>query len=156
MRKLRLTGCLLWYQRKRGVEVEIKFRGKRVDNGEWVEGYYVGDYDGKHYITQPLKDSHRLIQVNPATVGQGVEINGKWYFEGDIVRMHYFFENYDPSTLGAFEDEEVIIGTVGIDELGTCTENEDGKYYWLKYIQEPSEEIEIIGNIHDNGDLLHG
>jgi len=53
---------------------EILFRGKRVDNGEWVEGCYshekVGDYFTAVFITEPLTDGvfarHR---VDPSTVG---------------------------------------------------------------------------------------
>ena len=69
--------------------------------------------------------------------------------------MHYFFENVNPSTLGAFEDEAEITGILYINEYGTYIENDDGEYHFIcNYIQEPSEELEVIGNIYENPELL--
>ena len=49
----------------------IKFRGKRVDTGEWVYGNYVyQECDNKHFITKQLENSHQLIEIIPETVGQ--------------------------------------------------------------------------------------
>lgn len=144
---------------------EIKFRGKRVDNGEWVYGYYLVDEDDGYplptiFTPSGLGDKNigdGLHHVDPATVGQytGMEdINGKEIYEGDIVKMHYFFDNFDPYTFGAYEDEKEIIGVVGIDGMGTYTVCDDKKYYWLDYMEYPQEELEVIGNIYDNPELL--
>lgn len=68
--------------------------------------------------------------------------------------MHYFFENYD-SGLGAFEDETEIKGTMCINKFGIFVETKKGDdYYLCDYIQEPTEELEVIGNIYDNPELL--
>ena len=126
---------------------EILFRGKRTDNGEWVEGHY---YKAKYcrtddklcdYITIPymeqcnLPNSHYI--VNPETIGQYTGLadkNGTKIFEGDIVKRFWFGEmciyqiDYD-NGLASF------IGRAGM------------KFTTFDY---DSEEFEVIGNIYDN------
>jgi uncharacterized phage protein (TIGR01671 family) len=144
---------------------EILFRAKRITTGDWVYGDLVRHYENQrrfiacdqlaYTYTECGIDrlvSERYHEVDPVTVGQFTGLldkNGKRVFEGDIVRMHYFFENHDPYTLGVFEDETEVVGTVRISPLGTYTETENGAYDWGDYLQEPSEELEVIGTISD-------
>ena len=69
---------------------EIKFRGKRLDNGEWVYGHYIKvtpykDVDGHRICTQ---DTWDMIPVDPASLGQFTGLrdkNGREIYEGDIL-----------------------------------------------------------------------
>lgn len=132
---------------------EILFRGKRVDNGEWVEGGYKYDKVGEYYtavfiiehLTSVVWESHR---VDPATVGQYTGLqdkNGKWIFEGDIVDCW----------------------SEGVNAKGTVQQRKDGLWIiypsWQKTIMWglcPDEychtTVEVIGNIHDNPEMIGG
>lgn len=94
-------------------------------------------------------------EVIPETVGQYTGIddrNGVKIFEGDICKMHYFFENYDG--FGAFEDEAEITCRITITPFGLRFESEDMIGYLHEYVEEPVEELEVIGNIHDTPELM--
>ena len=139
---------------------EILFHGKRVDNGEWVEG----DLLQIKYYNKPIIECKIMPQtpvssaypVLPETVGQFTGLtdkNGKKIFEGDIVKC--------TDTINDFEFNAVV-------EFG----NPNGEYNWgyqLKFIsgeesnfdilcwvdmKETGAYIEIIGNIHDNPELM--
>lgn len=132
----------------------ILFKAKRVDNGEWVEGYY-GIAQINHGIWSRLKGNefHSWYQVHPETVCQFTGLldkNGKMIFEGD-----------------KFDDEEGYI-VIEYDNKQTCFVpvlygykiylNEGGGEEFEKNISEIDRNFintydlcndEIIGNIHD-------
>lgn len=121
---------------------EILFRGKRIDNGEWVYGFYVIDPGGNHRIYyKPFYDSsnNTYHYVIPETVGQFAGLVDKHrnkIFEGDKVIHDIHSLHLDIS------DWEKINGEVKLIDGLWCVEYTKYPLY--------SFENEITGNIHDN------
>ena len=132
---------------------EILFRGKRIDNGEWVYGYLVkrpsaaqwGDNGGPWYIDVPPvnpDDSYKNYNVDPDTVGQyiGIRENGSPIFEGDIVRCRDY-------RIASIE----FVGKVGFKDGSFVIEDgEIAHFRWVDY------EVDVIGNIYDTPALMKG
>ncbi|MDE6493087.1 MAG: YopX family protein [Bacteroidales bacterium] len=120
---------------------EIKFRGKRLDNGEWVYGF-LADED---YINDINSIDLSSIEVDPATVSQYTglkDCNGKEIYEGDIIKLDLF--NH-------------LLFVVDFVEGAFCLKNGDGYYTDINYIQHAGiNQAELVGNIHDNPALLEG
>ena len=129
---------------------DILFRGKRMDNGEWIFGYY--SQKRNLFSEDGLPVSHCIsddppfgAKVDQETVGQytGLEDkNGKRIFEGDIV------EGLD------YTAEDGGYGIIGFDEGAFYVSNNDicGTFYdsyWGK-------DFEVIGNVYDNPELRGG
>ena len=76
---------------------EILFKGKRIDDGAWVSGFYFFDTNGGHYIQHPFETidgehGYKSYEVDPETVGEFTGIkdyNGRRIFENDIVKTMY-------------------------------------------------------------------
>ena len=123
---------------------EIKFRGKDIINAKWLFGDFVRDKSmTRTAILVNEADSYDECEVNPESIGQYTGMkdkNGKEIYEGDIVR--YRDPDFDEFAIG-----EVIYYSV------TCS------FVVAKDILEITAllsmcEYEVIGNIHDNPDLL--
>ena len=128
------------------------FRGKRLDSGEWVEGYLskrpsaiqIGAYCPWYISVPPLDpdDNGGYYNVDPDTVGECTglkDTNGKLIFEGDIL------EGYDFDADSGYGEVELYDGAFEVannDWVGTFHEN------YKSFL------FEIIGNIHDNPELL--
>jgi len=140
---------------------EIKFRGKRIDNGEWVYGYIVkvaspcGLGWVMHIPAKDPDDNHRVVQVNPSTVGQYTGLkdkNGVEIYEGDIIV---------PPTW-RYQMKLVVNFGIGIFDSGIYKFNgfylvdENGRQGEDQYELHTDGEYKVIGNIHNNPELLGG
>lgn len=123
---------------------EIKFRGKRIANGEWVYGSLLIWANGECTILEKSNSSNAVWkrEIEPETVGQFtglLDVNGKEIYEGDILRM-----SYRKDDLGIVKFE---------NEAAAFTIREKGKLRWWYLI---NRHYELVGNIHDNPELLKG
>lgn len=149
---------------------EIVFRGKRIDNGEWVEGYLyehepplagiVSEDDvpepSKWFVARTgfadwnMPRPVEFVEVDPSTVGQytGLEDkNVKRIFEGDVCRFREW-SNGEMCWVGKvhWEHQQFMISGGPNKECETMFE--------LCLSRFIPENIEVIGNIHDNPELI--
>ena len=128
---------------------EILFKAKRVNNGEWVEGCLVIDHSRSNlfeYRMQPVESGVLYAPpINPETLCQFTGLrdkNGKRIWESDVVCLVYDGEEHIYQIV--WDNSELDFkATNGEENYGTNFE------YLLC-----CEEIEVIGNIFDNPELL--
>ncbi len=130
----------------------IKFRGKRLDNGEWVYGSLTETH-GKLFIGIPTDPDNPVFmmdwhEVDSNTAGQFsglLDKNGKEIYEGDIVVYGSHCKHIVEFKHGMFGYTLMDGWFVGYGGNSNFTFNPLDK----------SNEHEIIGNIHDNPELLN-
>ena len=131
---------------------EILFKAKRLDNGEWVDGFYccIGPAgQEKHYIIPEYASAFYGVEVDPSTVGEYTGLtdkNGKKIWENDIVNHN---GEYAPVKFGMY-----------------CSSFDYGSYNFGFYVDFPEEtfyrkelgywcrKVEVSGDIFDNPELL--
>lgn len=124
---------------------EVLFRGKEVADGKWIEGFYSAEeynpYSGEveHIPRIQIIGKCVSLGVIPETVGQFTGLtdkNGRKIFEGDIV-------------------DYISSDVIGNPKTGTIIVEDMTDYDTMIYLNH-SDELQIIGNIHDNPELLKG
>ncbi len=143
---------------------EIKFRAKRLDNGEWSYGsglliaddFCVIDRDTEMYVDEKYEwagNTHFFrvagVMCDLKTIGQYTGLkdkNGKEIYEGDIIGCHnpnikhlIFFNEKQGKFMAALD------GDIENDYYGVCG-LDDSRWNATK---------EVIGNIHDNPELIN-
>ena len=116
---------------------EILYRGKRADNGEWVEGFYLYTEENTHPVIIDMKcRSHIII---PETVGQFTGLtdkNGVRVFEDDILFSSYIADSPSIEVVkwiyNGWHTQEGDLTPDMIDDVGIMPYSE------------------VIGNVHDN------
>ena len=124
---------------------EIKFRGKSISTGKWLYGCLLKNEEGKFAVVKPFKvnmdNECSCCEVDEETIGQFTGLydrNQKPIYEGDIVQWEECVADYTFIT----QKTEVFYSENSasfepLNEFNYC-------------------DFEVIGNIHDNKDLLNG
>ena len=146
---------------------EILFRGKRVDNGEWIEGVPIKTYDTEIGINLPLRykaknitlmnndrvelccamdesayfDTENYPIIDDETIGQYTslkDVHNTRVFEGDIVKVYDVYCN------------ETVVGVVKFCDGSFRIYDKDFTSYdrWMYF------QVEVIGNVYDDVNLL--
>ena len=129
---------------------EILFRGKSANPKEWCCGFYLILNNYSYIIPDDVKltqDGIEMYHVESETVGQYTgfdDKNGNKIFEGDIVSIcnskTFSFIVYWNHAVKSFILKSTVNGGNGID----CN------------VLDSTQDIEVIGNIYDNPELLEG
>jgi hypothetical protein len=131
---------------------KIQFRGKRLDNGEWVHGLFC-KYQYKPGglflpVIQIIKewdngDYLEYHEVDPKTIGQHIGVDDINWYEGDLVKHEYY-------GLGkiSFRATRFVLDFAK-------DEYDDMIKELLNFIKdEKFKKLKLVGNIHDNSKLL--
>lgn len=135
------------------------FKGKRVDNGEWVGGYLI--QRNKTYIMTvrvincmvvpaSCMASVELVEVITETVGQCTGLRdkkGRLIFEGDICSLKYCRNNHVGKIVFGEEAAAFILQY-------NITVGAYGERATHRPLIMHCDDVEVIGNIHDNPELL--
>lgn len=128
---------------------EIKFRAWDNDNQRMVNNavIFYPNFEKYHINSSAIYMQYTGLK----------DKNGKEIYEGDILKCHIFTQELGEN-LGVTEGEKQFIAEVC--EMGvmgfqvTTKSNESGNLFWYDNFEDPEEQLEVIGNIYENPELL--
>ena len=129
---------------------KILFKGKRIDNGRWIYGSPIFQ-DGyvliRFWNSEEFEFEEHLIAPESVSEYTGLtDKNGNKIFEGDIVKHHRSLWGADNSDIGTIQWCQK-----------TCKFYRTSKFDTVHIVEiweDTAQEYEVIGNIHDNPELL--
>lgn len=134
------------------MENRYLFKAKRKDNGEWVIGSLISmPYGG--YMIDRVVDSRRFrVMINPSTICQCTGLkdkNNNLIWENDIAKFDvYYYEKLQSSTISQIKwCNELCALSLVVNDRGTRGT--------LGHLMDLNKEIEVIGNIFDNPELIN-
>ena len=132
------------------------YRGKRVDTGEWIYGFFTHSPSGNHYITETVCGGASPKKVQAETVGQytgiytmeeidGADTRCTFIYEGDIVEPVLITGTHTGFSWG----RQVVV----FDRGAFCLKDRRGQLTPIcNYAA--NVQLRVLGNIHDNPDFL--
>jgi uncharacterized phage protein (TIGR01671 family) len=130
---------------------EIKFRGKRIDDGEWIYGDLFSNIAGQTFIREiraicyadegPSEEQHDY-EIDPKTIGEFAGLHdskGREVYEGDILSIPHGWSGY--------YEEKAHLANIEWDDG-------DMRFYFSHPDDVNIRECEIIGNIHENPTMI--
>lgn len=130
------------------MENRYLFRGKRKDNGEWVQGYLYGIWERRYILWGMTNDIPNMVEVEPSTICKctgGKDKNSKLIYENDIAKddkgnlyKAFWQDNHYQFSWMCVKSEKLPIGA---------------KWNFDCF---RGYEMEVIGNAFDNPELLEG
>ena len=122
------------------------YRAKRIDNGEWVEGYLYGIWERRYILWGMTNDVPDMVEVDPSTICQCTGLkdkNGKLIWENDF--MIGYLDNI-------YQEDATYVRVMWRNN-GFCT-HQNG-YDDFEILDEfDQNNFEVCGNIFDNQELL--
>ena len=143
------------------VNERFLFRGKREDNGEWVEGFLSKSRGENKQLELCIDHEEKGVMcssiVIPETVGQCTGLkdkNGKPIFEGDVVKLTDTNNNIEWKAYVVFGNPygEFNWGW-NLMYIGEKTKVDTDILLWTE-MEETGAYCEVIGNVYDNPKLL--